>query len=490
MQQDHQRQCGRWMKLLVGLIWLASGSLHASVAIYVGRDLTADGSVLLAGFGDEPSSHWLSVEPAREHPDDATVEVGATASADIPGQRTRIPQVPRTHAYVATEYSYFAGFPEPLTNGGLNDQGVAVRDVALFSRDELVAMTPTPQQGPHYSDLARLVLERAASAREAVIIATDLIEQHGFTTYGGNSHVFADTEEGWVLLQMAGGAGLWVARRLGPDEIWMNWRGYHAMGFIQQLPENWQQNDDYLASDNFVAFAREHGWQQSTPDGGVDIIRTYARADQYSEHTATEARRIRADLEAQAGRIGPQNLMQALRSAGTDSSGYGQVAHLEAEVPGPLRTLWVAPTTPYAAAFTPWQTAVTEAPESWQRHRYLTAGEAERGTMREHQRGIESTRYANRIGKRLFYLVQEHPDDFAGEVHGALDRFEARLLDDHAYSRQIARQLADAGETELLEHYLTRTAHTAAADSLRLLDVLADSIEARTRLHHGIRPQH
>ena len=472
--------------MLFLVLLLPSVSGVASVSIFVGRDLTADGSVLLAGFGDEPSSHWLRIEPAREHPADALVEVGATAEADIPGERSLIPQVARTHGYIATEYSWFAGFPEPLTNGGLNDQGLAVRDVALFSRDELVAMTATPQRGPHYSDLARLALERASSAREAVDLVADLIETHGFTTYGGNSHVFADPKEGWVMLQLAGGEGLWVARRLQSDEIWMNWRGYHAMGYVQTLPADWRENPNYLASDNFIEFAVQQGWHRSANEP-LDVIATYARPDQYSERSATEARRIEAELRARDGKIAPRDLMAALRSAGTDSAGYGQVAHLEAEVPGQLRTLWAAPATPWAAAFTPWQPAVSHVPPEFMRHRYLTAGEARRQTIREDHRGLESTRYAHRISKRLFYLATEHDDQFSAEVHHALDLLEASLITAHQQERRIARLLASQSESDLLVHHLTARAHEHALRSLRLKEVLAESIDARARLEHGVR---
>jgi hypothetical protein len=161
----------------------------ASVAVYVGKNLTEDGSVLLAGYGDEPSSHWLSIVPARKHAPGSTVRVGATETADLPGQLIEIPQAAETFRYISMDYSYYKGVPAPLTNGGMNEQGLAVRDVALFSRRELVEMTPPLQRGPNYSDLARIALERARTAREAVEILSMLIDTYGYTTYGGNSHV-------------------------------------------------------------------------------------------------------------------------------------------------------------------------------------------------------------------------------------------------------------------------------------------------------------
>ena len=104
--------------------------------------------------------------------------------------------------------------PAPLTNGGLNEHGVAVRDVWSPSSERLRAMTPADQRGLNYSDLARVVLERARTAREGVELIGELIARHGEATYGGNSHLIADAGEGWVVVEFAGGAGA-VGRRAG-----------------------------------------------------------------------------------------------------------------------------------------------------------------------------------------------------------------------------------------------------------------------------------
>ncbi|GIS02293.1 MAG: hypothetical protein CM15mP103_08440 [Gammaproteobacteria bacterium] len=58
-------------------------------------------------------------------------------------------------------------------------------------------------------------MERARTAREAVEIIGELINEHGYSTYGGNSHMFADENEGWVL-NFAGGQGLWIASVWAP----------------------------------------------------------------------------------------------------------------------------------------------------------------------------------------------------------------------------------------------------------------------------------
>jgi dipeptidase len=106
-----------------------------SYAIYIGPDLTRDGCGYLAGYGDEPSSHWLELAPRQEHPPGAEIEVGVTPQSAMPGIRSRIPQAPTTARHLRVDYSHYLGVPAPLTNGGLNEHGVAERDVCSSSSE-------------------------------------------------------------------------------------------------------------------------------------------------------------------------------------------------------------------------------------------------------------------------------------------------------------------------------------------------------------------
>ena len=84
--------------LCISLLWAPITS--ASYAIYVGKNLTADGSVMIGGSGDEVSSHWLEVVPGATHSEDATVTVGVTAEAFMPGEFSEIPQAGETYRYL------------------------------------------------------------------------------------------------------------------------------------------------------------------------------------------------------------------------------------------------------------------------------------------------------------------------------------------------------------------------------------------------------
>lgn len=461
----------------------AAANVWASYGIYVGRNLTSDGSVFLAGYGDEPSSHWLEIVPARDWPSGTMIKVGATAASSYPGELIEIPQVNRTAKYITMNYSAFAGFPAPITNGGLNEHHVAARDIWSPSREELRKMTPKPQRGLNYSDLSRISMERARTAREAVEIVGSLIDQYGYATYGGNSHLFADREEGWVLIEFAGGKGLWVAQRLGPGEIRVSRPGY-----IGEVPANYMNHPDFRGSANLISFAVERGWYD--PKSGKPFNANLAYGDGKMRHEPVSMMEER--LRKIAGKIRIEDMIAAVRTPELtrDSAGYGQVAHLRKTSHPELGVLWVAATTSVTAPFVPFHLGVTDVPAEFQRHRYLTEGEASRYMHREWQ-GIESTRYAFAVFKRLFYLTNEHPEEFLPEVTAALVAFEDRLAGGLPVVERTALKLFEVGEPELARAHLTYHSSTEAMNGLQLGEALSASIEARTKLKFGIRkPKH
>jgi dipeptidase len=456
---------------------LVAQQAAGSYGIYVGHNLTADGNVFLGGSGDEVSSHWLEIVPARKHPDGSTITVGVDGSAVLPGRLTEIPQVPETSRYITMNYSDFEGFPPPLTNGGLNEHGVAARDIWSDSRPELVAMTPNPQAGPNYSDLSRIVMERARSAEEAVEIVGELIDTYGYSSYGGNSHLFADADEGWVLINYAGGQGLWIARRLGPDEVFMSYPGY-----VGEIPLDFDSDPDFRGSANFIDFAIDQGWYDPASGDAFDADMVYGTGD---------VRYPRAEMEEELRNAAPVSLRMMLdavrdRRISKDSTGYGQVAVLRKHERSELGTLWVAPTGSVTAPFIPYRIAVSSVPAEYGKHRYLTKGEASRFVTRDWQIQ-EATLFAGRLFKRLMYFTCDRPQKFLPEVSEALTAFENRMIADQPDLEATALTLYAAGQSQLAAQALTRYTHTRAAEALELGAALLASIEARTRLLYGLR---
>jgi dipeptidase len=455
----------------------------ASYAIYVGRNLTADGSVMLGGTGDEPSSHWLEIVPRKTHAPGETIKVGVEKEANFPGELIDIPQVPVTARYITMNYSEFLGLPAPLTNGGLNEYGVAARDVWSPSRKELSQMTPKPQHGVNYSDISRIVMERAHTAREAVQITGQLIDQYGEATYGGNSHIYADSQEGWVLIEFSGGKHLWIAERLGPDDI----RTSHP-GYILEIPVDFQKHPDrYLGSSNFISFAVEQGWYDPHSGKPFNVNEVYQDGKGRSDSTAEMEQKLRT--ETQAGKLTLRQFMDAVRDPllSADWNGYGQVAHLrQGTRRAELNMLWVAATGSVTSPFVPYWIGTQAVPPEYGKHRYLTHGESERFLIKDFQIQ-EASEFAFTTFKRLMYYTCDKPDKFLPEVTEALTAFENQSMDQGARVEARANRLFSIKEETMATDELTAYSTQRAAEALRLGQALLGSIEARHRLLYGFR---
>lgn len=464
--------------LLLSLVaTLLCQSAYGSYAIYVGKNLTSDGSVFIGGSGDEVSSHWLEIVPAKDHPKGETITVGVTEEAFMPGHFTEIPQVPHTYRYLTMNYSEYEGFPPPLTNGGLNEHNVAGRDVWSPSRQELVEMTPNPQTGPQYSDLSRIAMERARTAREAVEIIGALIDQYGYSTYGGNSHMFADENEGWVLINYAGGKGLWIAQRLRPDEVRMSYPGY-----IFEVPQDFRKNDNFMGSANFISFAVAQGWYD--PKSG----KAFNASEVYGDNPARFPRHeMEAELLA-AAPIDLRRMMNAVRDVriSKDSTGYGQVAQLRDNGRPEMNLLWIAATGSVTTPFVPYRIATQSIAPQFGKHRYLTKGEATRFVTHDWQIQ-EATEFGVRTFKRLMYFTCDHPEKFLPEVTEALTAFENRLIAEQPRVVESANLLFEADRADLARVYLTEYSAHAGAEGLALGNALLNSIEFRTREIFGYR---
>lgn len=468
-----------------------------SIGFYVGKNLTNDGSTLLGGFGHEPSSHWLDIVPAQNHPAGSTIQVGVTEEASIPGELIRIPQVKRTFKYISSTYSEFAGFPPPLTNGGLNEYGVAGRDIWSNSREELVEMTPTPQRGPNYSDLSRIAMERATTAREAVEIIGNLINEYGYSTYGGNSHLFADKDEGWVLIEYAGGQGLWAAERLGPDDIRVSYPGY-----IHEFPVDFKTNENFMGSDNIVDFAREQGWW----DPERDDPNYLNLQDIYGEPFPGEgvpkeenhylAMRVPPKREAELASLVPVSLEDMLALVrdprwSNDQAGYGQVAHLRPNVNRNLQTLWLAVTSAVTTPYVP--IPVVTSPEAllpeFVQHRYLTKY-SDSAYLSSDYAPQEATRYATREFKRLLYFTSEHPEYFLHYVTGCIESLEQTMLNERRTLENHFLELLNMNRKDEARKLITDNVRKWLYESLCLGMQLTNIVEFQTRQRFGIRMPH
>lgn len=467
-----------------------------SYGLYIGRAHSATGIAYLAGYGDEPSSHWLEIAPRQTHPDGSTITVGVTPQAGMPGLLSQIPQVPQTARNIRVSYSHYLGVPAPLTNGGLNEHGVAVRDIWSASRHDLVAMTPRDQTGPNYSDLARLVLERARTAREGVELVAAMIADHGYSTYGGNSHILADPDEAWVVIEFAGGRGLWVAERLGETSIRASRPGH--VGVIPDVPDA-----DFRFPAHFIQTAVDLGWYDAA-QGPFDVNAVYGDAKGRWDGVAW----IEAEMQQRAARpekIGLADVFWAIttpRLTG-DTAGYGQVVPLVHPADPALRMIWHAPVGAVTAPLLPVFLGQGDVPPPYRQHRYLTAGESARFLDRRKEptmpnavsripQGIESGESAVYRFKQLMHLAFQSQDMILPEVDRHWRLFETSVLAELPAVQRSAEILLEHGEAglamRLLSDFSARHLNESLSDCIALVGAAYVRLRAMGTLNQSDQP--
>lgn len=459
-------------------------STSASYAFYVGRSLTAQNATLIAGTGEEVSSHWLQIFPAKDHSPNATLTVGVTKDAVLPGALFQIPQVPHTYRYMSMEYSDFEGFPAPLTNGGVNEKGVAVRDVWANIRQELYDMTPNLQMGLQYSDLARVVLQRASTAREGVEIIGDMIAKYGYADYGGNTHLIADANEGWVVWEFSGGKGLWAAERLGPDVVRVLYPGY-----IEDFPVDFEHSQDYMGSSNIVSFAVEKGWWNPHGSEPFNIFNAYGYQVPGENLTARDGGNkymSQAALEEATLAMVPvteADMRERVRDPriSDDEAGYGQVVSLFQDMDSDMIRVWNAPTGSVAAPFIPWWLGVESIPPSFGEHRYLTTG-ASSSFLNPDFQLQEASKFAGRIFKRVLYYMCSNPNAYHPMVTDMFTKFENRSATDLSWIEKSAQTLISSGERANARNFLEFYSHTRAGEALDLGRTLTEYLNSHIEL--------
>lgn len=225
----------RLFALLVSLMAISSVESYACTGLLVGKDASADGSVMISYSAD---SHTLYGElyywAAADHAPGAMRQITEWDSGKHLGQ---IPEVAHTYAVI----------------GNMNEHALAITESTWGGREEL-----TDANGlMDYGSLIYVTLQRAKTAREAIKVMTDLVKEYGYAS-SGESFSIADKKEAWVLELVSKGkygkGAVWVAMRIPDNAI----SGHANQARIQQIKFNDPNN--CLYAPDVISFARERGY--------------------------------------------------------------------------------------------------------------------------------------------------------------------------------------------------------------------------------------
>ncbi len=203
------------IKLVTLFILLGSFSTWACTNFLFTPSTTIDGSTMITYAAD---SHVLYGEmyryPAAKHAPGTMLEIKEWDTGKYLGQ---IPEAPETYSVV----------------GNMNEYQLAIAETTFGGRKELGS-----QEGAliDYGSLIYNTLRRAKTAREAIVVMTDLVREYGYYS-SGESFSIADPKEVWIMEMIGKGneekGAVWVARMIPDGYI----SGHANQARIMQFPQ-------------------------------------------------------------------------------------------------------------------------------------------------------------------------------------------------------------------------------------------------------------
>lgn len=238
------------MVFLVAGIQISNGCTNFLIT----RGASTDGSTMITYAADAHVLYGeLYYQPAQDHPEGAMRDIYEWDTGIFLG---KIPQPSHTYSVV----------------GNMNEFQLAIAETTYGGRKELGSQSGAIMD---YGSLIYVALQRAKTAREAIKVMTDLVEEFGYYS-SGESFSIADTKEVWILELIGKGEGekgaVWVAVKIPDGYI----SGHANQARITTFPLN--DSDNCIYASDVISFAREKGWY-SGEDKDFSFSDVYAPVD-------------------------------------------------------------------------------------------------------------------------------------------------------------------------------------------------------------------
>lgn len=185
-------------KLSVSFVIAAAAAVAAAVSVcactgvYVGKDVSSDGSVMLMRTEDMESGEnkRFIVHPAADHAEGDMFK-------DAWGLTVPMPE--HTYRYSAVPNSAYRGIGSaPYGGAGFNEKGLAATaTITAYPNEKVIAADPYVKNGLHEISITDLILSRAATPREGVELIADIVDKYG--NGEGSIIMLADRNEAWYM---------------------------------------------------------------------------------------------------------------------------------------------------------------------------------------------------------------------------------------------------------------------------------------------------
>ena len=229
--------------ILTALLIAATGAL-ACTNFIVGKQASKDGSVICSYSADSYGMFTgLRHQPAAHH---QKGDMRPIYEWDTNKYLGEIPEVEETYN----------------TIGNINEWQVTIGETTFGGREEMVDTTGIID----YGSLIYIALQRSKTAREAINIMTNLVEQYGYCSEG-ETFTICDPNEAWIMEMMGCGSNrelskertVWVAMRIPDDMICGHANQSRITTFMPKAKQK-KGEETVLWSKNVVKYARTMGW--------------------------------------------------------------------------------------------------------------------------------------------------------------------------------------------------------------------------------------
>lgn len=259
--------------LMGGFVLCASSlSSLACTSIYVGSELTEDGSTMFARSEDIANSYnkLFYVSPAGAHKAGETYQgcygftyefthdtYRYTAFSDDNGEGVGniCPDCGSDHVHT------------PYQAGGTNEMGVTVSATeTIGSSDAVYEVEPYEDLGIEEAEIVTVLLSEAGTAREAVDLLLNIYDTAGCC--GGSGLFIADNNETWYIENTTGHQ--YIALKLN-DSLVFAQPNMSVIGLIDL-----DDTENVIASENLIAVAKEAGtYVGDEEQNTIDYVASY-----------------------------------------------------------------------------------------------------------------------------------------------------------------------------------------------------------------------
>ena len=247
-----------------GLLVCSMQASSACTAVYVGSDVSDDGSIIFARSNDSQGvgGNHITVTQRVENTSGRYMPVSLDGKV-----KTELPAT--TYKYTSTPFmnSTMANFEESVPDAAActNEYGVAVTiSVTAFPNNDSLNADPLVEDGICEDASADLIACQSKTAREGVEVLTGIIDKYGSSE--SNIAIIADQKEAWYVEMYTGHQ--YAAVKLPSDKAAVFGNEYNL--------EYLSDYEDNITSKNLTSLAEQKGFAVHGRNNEINLYETYS----------------------------------------------------------------------------------------------------------------------------------------------------------------------------------------------------------------------